>query len=231
MPYIQQHVLMGIHGVFGTTAALPVEQWVTTLRIAHGSPGPTDFAVAGFLGACVAPVKAFHTGSGSLASTFCWFTHLTGARIDFDGKYIGGAEQNTTVVDANPAVSGPGTMNLPITTALVRSLRTGKSRGPGSNGRMYYPCLGANVTAAEQGRLAAATALTCATAFATMLGAIGAAAEASFSTPAFPAVESKVGSGHEEQIFQVRVGRRLDHMESREKNLAEDWQIATVPEF
>lgn len=129
-------------------------------------------------------------------------------------------------VFAKPAIenwAGQGLPVLPPQCAVVLTLDT-KVRGRSRFGRMYLPLLG--VTVSGDGLMGVPLATTIATAGAKFINNVG-------NTPGVdldfaPVVASGVGSGSLHEVQQIRVGRAVDTMRSRRRNLDEGYVIRDV---
>jgi hypothetical protein len=224
MAFAANHVLLGIHGVFGSAYTSPLERWTTTLRVQPAPATAQDIALINFLADCEPFITAHHTTSDTKVGAGCWLTELTAAVIGQDGKYLGGETQETTRVFLTTPVQGSGTGIHPFPTSIVRSLRTARGRGRASNGRMYYPALAAAVTVAQGGRMSVSDAGGIAAFAASLLNGINTSATENLGVGSGVSVMSSVGLGLSASVISVRVGTRLDHMESRERALPEAWQ-------
>jgi hypothetical protein len=228
MAFSSTHVLLGIHGVFGVSHTNPLERWTTTLRIQAIPPTPFDVALINFLADVEPEITTHHTNTFVKAGTGCWLTEITAAVIGTDGKYLLGGLQSTTRAFLTTPAQGSGVTSHPFTSAVVRSLRTARGRGRASNGRMYYPCTAFNTTVNLGGRLDTSDALGIANATATMLNGINDGAAARFGAGSEISVMSAIGTGLSAAVLNVRVGTRVDHMESRERDLPESYQTVAL---
>lgn len=228
MAFASQHVLLTIEGVFGETAGSPFEQWMTTLRVLPAPTAPFEDELIGFLADVEPFVSTYHADNDVRAGTACWLTALSAVVLGTDGKYVGGDLQDTTRAFLTTPLAGASTTNTPFSTCLVRSLRTARGRGRASNGRMYYPMTGPATTPANMGRIATTTAAGIATKTATLLDGINTAANANLGTGTGVAVMSAVGAGLSASVTHVRVGCKVDHMESRERDIPEAYQSADL---
>lgn len=203
MPYPAPHVYVTWFGdAFGE-----VENWQVGLRIAAPFVPPTtdelealDAAFATLLSANV----AFPAGRRYLG--------VKVAPQDVNGRYPDGVDA-VEYLRPTPVSGGSGAGYPQI--ALVLSMRTARSRGYASNGRMYIPS-SLGITAGT-GLISAADAGNAATAGATFIGAVNAVGIGIAS------VMSTVGTGRSEPITGVRVGRVMDTQRRRRNQLPETY--------
>lgn len=210
MPYPVAHGLLTILGDAYTQS----EEWQTGLRLlASGPPTEAEFvavdaAIATFLGN-----SALRFPSGRRYLGLKW------APQDTSGRYPEG-EDSIEWFRTTP-LSGGGPVGFPQ-IAVVTSLRTPRTRGFASNGRMYWPATPS--VSATDGRMSAPDALSIATAGAALIGAI---ADSGIGTPA---VFSAVGAGRAEPVTGVRVGRVADTVRRRRNQIAEEYtDVVAVP--
>lgn len=104
--------------------------------------------------------------------------------------------------------------------SMVLSLRTARTRGYASNGRMYFPS--ARTPAPADGLITVAQANAVALAGATMIGAIRDA------DVGVPAVMSAVGAGLVQEVTATRVGRVMDTQRRRRNALPESYSENTA---
>jgi len=146
--------------------------------------------------------------------------------VGTDGKYVGGALQQTTVRTFT-AAAGQGVALHPWFVARVISLRTVLPRGPSSNGRLYWPAIGTSVTPVTS--LCDPTSTqSMATAAAAMIAAINTAASANVPGNQGVYVMSAVGLGSAAPVTSVRIGRVLDAQRRRLNDVPEDYRTAAV---
>ena len=188
------------------------------------APSPANLDA--FLAACETPIETFHAHPSHLVGEHCHLNELTAAYIGQDGKYVGGASQQTTRRVTGPT-PGSGPTTWPWTQSLVISLRTLLTRGPGSNGRIYYPFTGGGIQGAD-GRVAQGTTLAFAVGAKAMLDGINSAAESNLPGTGGVSVMSQVSTGIAATVVGIRVGRRLDRQERRENDRPEDYQSQTL---
>lgn len=218
--YSSEFIYTRILGSLGNNGT-GVEQWGVGFKIPKaGTVSPADLSA--YLAAIEAPVKTFHGTVGLTIGNTCFLKQLTAAHVGKDGKYVGGGAQSTTVHDVTPPLAGgAGTQNA-FSTAMVISLRTQFARGRASNGRIYYPALGNSIDPVT-GQWSQSYAQSWADAAKTLLDAINAAAAANLDTTNHVSVMSNVGSGQLSPVTHVRVGRKPDRQERRERDIAEDY--------
>lgn len=218
MAFTHKHLYIRINGSFGAAVSNPLDKWSAGLRIA--TPGAdTDLAtpqLQTLVNAIHAAAITLHAKPFVAAGSNCFFTHVTGARVGTDGKYdpLG---QLTVVSTGNPQ-AGSGVPVLPWNSSLSLGLRTAAPRGYASNGRFYYPMLGATVQAAT-GRLASTAVANRLAEFKTFLNAVNTAAN-TYQAGAVVVVMSKVGSGTTQRVLSIRSDERLDSIERRENDQA-----------
>jgi len=85
---------------------------------------------------------------------------------------------------------------------------------------MYWPATAIQITP-NAGTVLSTTVGTIATAAKTMLDGINGAAATAFGTGTNIGLVSNKGSGFQSPVTRVGIGQRVDHMESRERNLTE----------
>lgn len=226
MSYAEPFVQLRILGTFGASGSAIGEIWQAGVKLRNPGTAPSAANLAAFLAACETPIETFHAHPAHTIGTNCFLQELTAAYIGTDGLYVGGASQQTTRRVTGPTPGNTTTL-WPWTQALVISLRTLLTRGPGSNGRVYYPFTGHGIEGSD-GRLEASAAQAFANGAKAMLDGINDAAETNLPGTGGVSVMSKVGSGIAATVTSVRVGRRLDRQERRENDLLEDWRSATL---
>lgn len=221
MPYAEPYLYLRALGVFGAAATSPVESWGVGFKFRHPEAPPSSASLSAFLETASVPLANFHI-SAVRAGANCFLTELTAAMIGTDGKYLGGGTQQTRHYFYGSPPVGISTSSAPWTQALVLSLRTQISRGPGSNGRIYYPApaltvdgpTGTLTTTQVNGILPAAKAL---------LDGLNSAKQATMPSTGGLAVMSNVGTGVAATVTAVRIGRRLDRQERRENDVSEGY--------
>lgn len=202
-----------------------VEQWQVGFKIPLG-PSPSEASILAFLQTIAPAVSTFHADSGNGFGSTAFLKELTGAFIDVDGKYVGGGAQSTVHHVYTTPVAGSGTGVLPFSTAIVLSLRTINSRGPASNGRMYWPKLAVAVSP-TLGTWSIGEGAAMATKAATMLDNVNAAADTILGTENVVSVMSQVGPTYA-PVTSVRVGHKPDRQERREKSISESYGAADL---
>lgn len=227
MVYAEPYVYLRALGTFGSTATEELEQWGVGLKFRNPGAAPSAANLSAFAESAAAPFSAFHSAAGTGAGVPCWLKTITAAYIGTDGKYVGGAGQQTTVHTLATPTQGQGSIGAPFTQALVYSLRTPLTRGPGSNGRMYYPCLG-NATASSTGVMSTSTVAGAVAAARTLFNALNTAADANLPGTGGLSVMSNVSTGVAATVTGVRVSNHLDRQERREKQLPEAYQLLSV---
>lgn len=214
MVYSASHLQVRVLGRFGSPAP-GVEQWSTGFRAFMFSPA-SEADVAGALADLVTPFQTFFQLIP--ASSVCYMDELTGAIIGPDGKYVGGGTQATVRQDLG-GPQGVGTALHPLATSLALSLGTDLARGRGSKGRMFWPALSAALSFPEGTYTSGQAGL--ATAFATFIEECNTAIQAD-DRPFGPiGVFSNLGTGTASPVTHIRVGRRVDAQERRERRIAE----------
>lgn len=226
MVYAEPFVQLRILGSFGASGSARLEEWSCGVKLRNPGVAPSPAALDAFLADCEDPIEVYHAGPGQLVGSNVFLQELTAAFIGTDGLYVGGASQQTTRRVTGPTPGG-GNTNAPWTQAICISLRTSVTRGPGSNGRIYYPFTG-GVILGSTGLIPASQSQAIANAAKTMLDGINAAAEANLPGTGGVAVMSNVSVGVAATVTSVRVGRRMDRQERRENALPEDYQVATL---
>lgn len=224
--YTNTHVLARWFGHFGPDATTKVEEWTTGVRIAFtDTPLGTDMDA--FLADLEAPSKTFHQTNDVAAGSACWLDGMTAAFIGTDGLYVGGSAQDTTVRNYASPAQGTRVSLMPWATSKVLSLRTTRSRGRASNGRMYWPC-GAPIISGSTGLMPTSECNNTAIAARVLLDAVNAAAGARFDAEAKICVMSNLGTGTTAIVTAVRVGTKPDHQESRERSLVETYSLQNL---
>lgn len=208
MPYPRAHSLLTFFG----DGYSGVEIWNTTLRL-DSTTRPTieqleDVALA---------FQAWWN-DGTLASPSSRrFLGVKWAPQTTAGRYPDGEDAvEFLLAEPDPGSTGGGYPQI----AIVISLRTARSRGFASNGRMYLPsALEPSVASGQIQQTAADTlALTSAT-------FIAAVADVGIGVPA---VMSSAGAGRIEQVTGVRIGRVMD-TQRRRRNALDEAYTAVVP--
>lgn len=220
MAYPHEHVLIRFNGHFGTSGN-SVDQWSTGIRFGLPAAAPAYDAakLQTFVNAALAAAKSFHAGTSMFTGTNCFLDYVTGAQIGVLGKYV--PSNQLTAISPTETTAGVAPPVLPWNSALVISLRTNVPRGRGSNGRVYWPALGAPVDSptgrvsnvAMDGRMTTAK---------TFFDALNTAANA-YSAGMKAVVASNVGGGLIAYVTSIRSDGRVDSIERRENNQASTW--------
>jgi hypothetical protein len=228
MPYSVPFLKITAGGHFGSSGTVKVEQWSTSLHLSSNGGTTADASTLTAFLTLVAPsFSDYHSASAPAAGTKCFLTTLTGASIGTDGKYIAGSLQPTTVFTYASPITGGIPSNAPWSQACVITLRSLRLRGPASHGRMYWPATGL-VIDPNTGVLTTTVQGNIATAANTMLNGINTAATTIFGTGVRMYLCSNLGSGFQSPVVQLGIGGRMDHMESRERNMSEAHVYRTV---
>lgn len=222
MAYAERFVYLTVKGSFGPAATTVLEEWQAGFKFRHPDAPPTPAQLVAFLESAATPVANFHGNSSVNAGTNCYLKELNVAYIDTDGKYVGGAAQVTTKRPYPTPVAGQGTTTYPYTQALVISLRTVLTRGPGSNGRVYWPVTGMGI-AGGTGTVASVPLSSFADAAQTLINALNAAKVAQMPGTGGLAVMSQVGAGIAATVTSIRVGAKMDRQERRERDIPEGY--------
>jgi len=222
--YSKRFVQLRALGTLGNNTT-GVEQWSVGLKIPMDA-SPSSAVLQAFMSACQGAFSTFHSDTNNGFGTTVFLKQLSTAYIDVTGRYVGAGAQSTQYYTYGSPVAGAGTGVLPFSTAVVLSLRTPLSRGPGSNGRMYWPKIAVPISntlgtwaIGEGAGLAAKTA--------TLLNAVNAAADATLVTSDPVSVMSQVGPVTA-PVTSVRVGHKPDRQERRERNISESYGEAGV---
>lgn len=227
MAFTTTHVLLRCIGVFGSSVTAPIEMWANQFRL-PAAEGITGAQLAAFLGGVEVPAKAFYGHSNVSASSLVWFTELTAAMINTDGKYLGGANQQTTRrVLASPTNGTGGSASQPLAFSTVVTTRTPIPRGRGSHGRFYVPTL-ARPVQATTGMWSATQGADMAGAAKAFLDGINNAAAVHLGAAVHLAVMSDLGAGTTAAITRVEVGSKPDHQERREHQIKETYAAAAL---
>jgi hypothetical protein len=228
MPYPVVHVKVNAEGHFGTSPTNIVEHWQAGFHITKngGVIGGTS-ELTSFLTNIRTAVTTFHASATLNAGNICYLDALSGAYIGTDGKYALGPLQTTTRVALTTSTPGGGVSTNSWATAIVLTLRSALTRGPGSHGRIYWPSTGAAVQSTN-GVLADVTVNSIAANASTMLNAINAVAATNWGTGTNIGLVSPKGSGFQSPVTRVGIGHKIDHMESRERDLPEAHVFAAL---
>nr|CRY96425.1 hypothetical protein [uncultured prokaryote] len=210
MPYLRQHNYVTWFGDAYTEA----EEWQVGLRL--DGTGVPDLGQMQELDAAMEALLT--SGINNLPPSHRYLGCKV-APIGTDGKYFEGGN-SVDFLRETPLVgnAAPGYPQI----ALVISMRTQRSRGRGSNGRMYLPS--STLPNQDEGLIAASTAASVATAgalFVADVNDVGLGAASVFSTISPPLVEPITG---------VRVGRVMDTQRRRRNQLPETHSaVAPLP--
>jgi hypothetical protein len=228
MAYTLPFLKVNVEGHFGGSSTNIVERWQAGLHVIKngGVIGGTSELTA-FLTAIRAPILTYHGTTAVASGTSCFVSAVSGAYIGTDGNYALGALQTTTRVPMTTVTAGTGGANSPFTQACVISLRSLLTRGPGSHGRIYWPRTGLTVDPGT-GTISSGNLTNIANAAKAMLDGIGAAAVSNFGSGSYVGLVSPQGTGFQSPVIRVGIGQKLDHMESREKDIPEGHVFATL---
>lgn len=226
MAYTNAHLLIRLHGHFGSGPTTPLERWSTGFRVGIPTQDVSydETKLQTFANAVHTAAQTFHQHAQTLAGSNCYFTHVTAARIGESGKYdpVG----QLTIVSTGPTQAGAGTPNQAWNVALSYGLRTAAPRGPASNGRCYYPFL-APVIVTGTGRVQAGQVTGRLAQFRIFLNAVNTAALA-YELATGVQVMSSVGAGKTERVLSLRADDRLDSIERRENDQAIVYQTLAL---
>lgn len=226
MVYAENFVQLRLEGTFGPTGGAPTDRWTVGAKFRNPGSAPTPANLDAFLADCEGPVETFHAHPAVGVGSNCFLQEITAAYIGTNGRYVGGASQETTRRVTGPT-PGAQTTTGPWTQALCISLRTILGRGPGSNGRMYYPATGFGIEGAT-GLVSTGIVDAWVTQATALLNGLNAAAEANLPGTGGLSVMSQVGTGVAATVTAFRIGRRLDRQERRENELSEDYRGAAL---
>ncbi len=226
MAFSSAHILIRANGHFGTST-VAADRWSVGLRF--GIPGTDvaydDVKLATFVQSCFAAASTFHADVTSAVGSAAWLDTCSGARIGLNGKY--NPSTQVTKFSTGGAVAGGSTAVLPWNSAGVISLRTPNPRGPASNGRCYWPWLGATVLAST-GRVSAAAVTNRIQNFKGMINTMNTAANV-YDPGMKLRVMSNVGLGYGATVTGLRADDRVDSIERRENDTPSIWSTTTVP--
>lgn len=224
MAYTSNFVYTRAIGEFRITGA-KVEEWQVGWKIPTGSAQSSANLLA-YLTNIATPVNTYWTNSNIGGGSAAFLTKLTAAYIGTDGKYVGGGAQSTTELAYGTPAPGGGTSNRPFTDSLVVSLRTAKLRGPGSNGRMYWPAT--SIPMGDTGFISTSLCQAIATAARTLLDSLNGVADTYLNSNDGVSVMSNVGGGTTQPVTSVRIGSKLDRQERREKQRVETYATSLL---
>lgn len=217
MAFPHEHILLRFNGHFGTSSS-QVDHWSAGIRFGLPTSAPAYDAgkLQTFVNQAQVLAQSFHTGTSMFTGTNCYLDFVTGAQIGVLGKYVPSA-QLTALSPVTPT-AGVAPPVLPWNSALVISLRTSIPRGRGSNGRVYWPAVGAPVDATT-GRVSALAMDGRMTTAKTFFDGLNSAANA-YSAGMKAIVASNVGGGLIATVTAIRADGRIDSIERRENDQA-----------
>lgn len=230
MTYAEPYVYLRFLGSFGTTAAANIEQWSAGFKLRNPGVAPSSTNLQTFADAAKARWSTFHTSVGAATGSYCWFKEAQTAYVGVNGKYVGGSGQSTTRSILATPVQGQGASGAPFTQALVISLRTALTRGPGSNGRVYVPWLGGAGVQMSTGTIASSQVASFVAAAQNLVNGLNVDARAALPGTGGISVMSNVGAGVAATVTAVRVGDKVDTHETRERSIKESYtQLSITP--
>lgn len=168
--------------------------------------------------AVIDAVSTFHQASALIANE-ARITTIKLNQIGTDGRYV--SEEDTVLYDFETPLPGASVVKYPPQVALAISLKTAKQRGRARAGRFYIPYPAAPLS--SNGYMAANEAQNVADIATVFLNSLNAA-----MTLSRVGVVSNLGTGHEEPVTHVEVGRIFDTIRSRRRSLKEDAQRGVV---
>lgn len=226
MVFPLEHLLIRFQGHFGASGTTVVDRWSCGLRFGFTNLAPVydSGKLQTFVNACQTAGNTLMGAVNTNAGTNTWLDQVTGAQIGVLGRYQ--PTTQLTIISPSSPTAGIGSPINPWNTAHVISLRTSRPRGPGSNGRVYWPCQALGV-AAGTGRLTPTQVTNRLTNFKTFLDACNVAAN-SYSTGMRLLVASAVGGGAHVPVTSIRADDRLDSIERRENDQASVYQTTTL---
>lgn len=226
---VLQHFRFTWSGVFGASAASPVEIW--SCSVALGTPGTTS-AAAGIptqaqFDSMVNNVVAYHGRVATGINSKCFLTDVRLALISTTGHVARAADgsfqqQKTTLT--TPVGGGTGDTPLPPQLAIAVSLQ---SATPGRTGRGRFFLPGVALGVASDLRMTAPNALAIATSTKTFLDSL----EFALGGTTERVVVASAGSVSEglppanRQVTSIRVGRVYDTIRTRRNALDEGYQV------
>lgn len=214
MPFAP-HRRLTFAGVFGTVA-VPYEAWAFRLNIAPVLDGQQSQTLQDVgPGILQAAQTAWSTHIAQLVRENARLTSIKVAEIDAQGHYVGDAvERSASVPGLNPFAG-----QMPAQVALAVTLRTGR-RGASYRGRFYLPAPGTEVLVAD-GLMSSSLAQTFADGAGKFVGAINA-------IPNLGSVVIASSKGMNTTVTDVSVGRALDTIRSRRRDLNEAYVRAVT---
>nr|CRY96618.1 hypothetical protein [uncultured prokaryote] len=207
MPYPRAHLLVSWLG----DAYSQQEEWQVGLRL-DGTELPTIEQMEELDEAFATLVSSQGTGLPGGRR----YIGLKVAPIGTNGRYP--PDENAVEYLRPSPIPGSTTGGYPQ-IALVLSMRTARTRGYASNGRMYLPT--AETPSDSSGLITLSTADSAALNGAVFIGAVNAVGLGAAS------VMSTVGAGLIEPITAVRVGRVIDTQRRRRNQLPESYSAAS----
>ena len=165
-------------------------------------------------------VTAFHSDANLGIGSQSILTTIKFNEIGVNGRYAN--DGDTVLHEFDPGVAGSGPTSMPPQVALAITLRTAKNRGRAHAGRFYIPNISGAIS--PDGRLAIGQATTVAQVATTFLNSLNSA----LAGIARVAVLSDVGVGAINDVTHLEVGRVLDTMRSRRRNLDEERVIGNA---
>lgn len=226
MAYSSNYVYYTIRGGFGLSPTTLAESWQVGFKLRQASGSPTETNLTNFMETMSAAVLAFHGNAGVSAGNIVKLTETTAAFVGTDGKYVGGGLQNTVRRTFSGDNAGAGIAYAPYQIACTYTMLTAVSRGPGSHGRFYYPCLSRSWDGAND-QWQAAACLAAANAAVTLIKAINTAAASQI--PGNSGVWVMSQKGISASVSDVQVGRVPDTQRRRRRQAVEDPQHASTP--
>lgn len=225
MAYAAQHLLFRAGGPMGQTSSALTDTWSVGFRIFIGATPLDESKKVAFLDTVKTAVAAYHSSATLKNHPGAWLKTLTAAYIGMDGKYVDGANQPTTTYTYPAPQAGQGTIFHAYSTAMVLTLRSNISRGPGAYGRVYWPSAeGLDIS----GRWATTAVDIYLTAATTMLNAINQAARTFWSPASGISVFSNKGAGVIGTVVRVGIGRAPDSQRRRDNGIAEEHKYSTL---
>lgn len=220
MPYSKPAVLLRVIGSFGPNGTNALEEWSCSWRIDYANGSADEAKKLALLQTLLTPFTTFQQTPAVGAHQWAFMQKLTAAYIGTDGKYLGGAAQDTTELAFPAPREGVSTLAASWDVARVYTLRTALGRGRGHVGRFYWPCAAA-VT--SSGIWADPDVQNAANAAGALLNAINSAAVAQWGSSSGVAIYSKIGEVTN-RVIRVEVGHAPDTQRRRTKSLLEDYK-------
>lgn len=142
-----RHSLVVLGGtLYSPTAGPSNEIWECTLRGTQADQPnqPVNDPVA-YLNGIKGPLGAWYAAANNLMSAQSTLDYIKCNHIGPDGKYE--SKTITNRLDYSPKVIGGASQVYPDILSVAWSWRTGRTRGPGSHGRIYPPNMTTTTTA------------------------------------------------------------------------------------